>query len=115
MRGFTEIKIGGKKRPLHFGTNQTIKFCEAQGITLNQQEEVYAKMSTGEITGSEVRDLIWSALDDGARIKKIERDFDAETVGDWMDDADQSEMVKAFSALTDSLPKGGSKKKAKAA
>ena len=101
LRGFTEVVIGGKKRPVKFGMNQTIIFNQFRGITLKDYAELFTvdKLKSMNIDGSEMRDLLWSALADGARYKGQEFDATTETVGDWIDEASEGVVREAFSAM----------------
>lgn len=87
LRGYTEVVIGGKKRPVKFGTNQTILFCQQRGITLKQYAETFdsKRLKALDIDPAIMRDLYWSALVDGARYKKTGEEITPDDVGDWMD------------------------------
>ena len=113
LRGYTEVVIGGKKRPVKFGTNQTIIFCQHREITLKEYADLFSadKIKNMAVDGSETRDLLWSALADGARYKKQKFDATAETVGDWIDEANDDIMVEAFSAMLSRIKDDGAKKK----
>ena len=119
MNGFAEIEIGGKIRPIKFGTNQTAIFCQFRKINLAQFSELFSseRLSNKDIDGSEIRDLIYSALVAGCRTKKIDQDFDETEVGDWIDELEQSELDNIFEVYMQSLPnvKGAKKKMRKAA
>ena len=108
LRGITEIKIGGKLRPIKFGTNSTALLCEIRGITLNDMGLMFSeeRIKNNEITGGEIRDMIYAGLVSAARSKKIEIDFDQYQVGDWIDEIDPNELVKAFEVMGESQPKG---------
>ena len=112
LRGYTEVVIGGKKRPVKFGTNQTIIFNQLRGITLKEYAELFSadKIKNMSIDGSETRDLFWSALSDGARYKNQKFEATPETVGDWIDESDEDTMVEAFSAMMSRVKDEGKKK-----
>ena len=107
--------IGGKERPLKFGINQTDLFCEARGIKLKDYYTLLAKFETGDYMFGDIRDLVWSALKDGARQAGEEFEFDRMQVGDLMDDDPAKYISETLTALMESLPKptdnGGTKKK----
>jgi len=113
LRGFTEVVIGGKKRPVKFGTNQTIIFCQHRGITLKDYADLFSadKIKDMAVDGSETRDLLWSGLADGARYKNQKFEATPETIGDWIDDADENIMVEAFSAMLSRVTDNNTKKK----
>lgn len=110
------MKIGGKERPIKFGLNQSVLYCELRDININQMNEEFEAFGTGKYNGSEVRDLVWSALKDGARFKKIKFNEDNLTVGDWIEDLSQGELDDFIKELLETLPKPKAsikKKKAK--
>jgi hypothetical protein len=93
------FQIGGKTRPLKFGTNQTILFCQLRGCTMQDYTELFkqkksksSQLDAYDLDGSEIRDLIWSALKDGARYQREEFDFTPEDVADWMDECDPGKI-----------------------
>ena len=104
MTGYKLITIGGAERPLKFGTNQTARYCELRSITLAQYYEELADIENS--AGSTIRDLIYSALWAGAKTDKLDVDFDAFAVGNWMDDIQPEELAKVFDTLTDSNDDG---------
>ncbi len=107
--GYIEVTIGGKKRPMKFGTNTDVLYCEKRNCTLEEKRQqftdifpVLKKNIKGEIVckggepvilkpaksrGFELRDLIYCALTDGARYKRnvIDSDYKDEdgTDGDY--------------------------------
>ena len=119
--GFTRVKIGGKERPLKFGTNQTILFCELREMPVKDYFPLLVdKFADGKGDGSELRDLIWSALKDGARYVNEKFINPKEDVGDWIDHLQPETVKQIMTAFTDSLPKANrqqrrqSKKKVRA-
>jgi hypothetical protein len=101
LRGFTTITLGGKSRPVKFGTNQTILFCHLRGCTLKDYTEIFKKerLNSYEVDGSEARDLMWSALKDGARFRGQEFENTPEDVADWLDEVDELEVKKMFASI----------------
>jgi hypothetical protein len=96
IAGTHYIEIGGQKRPMRFGTNQTAKFTEIKKITLSEYSEL---MQSGGLSDlGNIRDLLFSALWAGAKTEKLPTDFDEATVGDWMDEADQVALMEQLSA-----------------
>lgn len=95
ISGFKEYEIGGQVRPFKFGTNATALYLEHRGEKLKDFNKSFSleAFRDMEITGAETRDLIWACLQDGARIKGEDRDFDVYDVGDWIDEAG-SEIVQ---------------------
>ena len=105
LRGYTEVVIGGKKRPVKFGTNQTILFNQHRGITLKEYAGIFKKdrLKNMEFDGSEIRDLAWSGLKGGALYENQEFDFTPEDVGNWIDDAKQGIVAEIFTAMMSRL------------
>ena len=99
LKGLIEIEIGGKKRSLKFGTNQTALFCEITGLPLSESFNVK------NFKAGELRDFIFSALKDGCRIKSEKVDFTNVDVGDWMDELSQQDYGLIFGTAFNQLPK----------
>ena len=99
---YTEAEIGGKKRPLKFGINQTEIFCKTRGITAGEFIEMFTeeKLNALALTGGEVRDLVWSGLKDGARFKKQEFKYTPEDIGDWIDEMSMKDPKKFQEVMT---------------
>lgn len=104
------MKIGGKDRPIKFGLNQSILYCELRKINISEMNKDFSKIANGG-TGSEIRDLVWSALKDGARYEKTDFKFTNLDVGDWFDSIEEGEMEKFLQELLDSMPNKDVKKK----
>jgi hypothetical protein len=102
-----KINIGGELRPVHFGVNQTILYCETKGITISDYDKDVAAMASGNISGRETRLLLWSCLVDGARLSGVDFDADEQTVGDWMDEVDPDEVQKAIDDFAKQMVKKG--------
>ncbi len=107
------MKIGGKDRPIRFGINQSIIFCRLRGITINQMDADIKKIIKNEVDGSEIRDLLFSALKDGARKEKQQFDFEPENVGDWMEEIETKDLEQFFVGLVDGMPKSKRKQPSK--
>ena len=103
------MKIGGKERKIKCGMNQSILYCELSDISITQMNKEFVNLTTSN--GSEIRDLVWSALKDGARIKKEAFEYTNFDVGDWMEDLNEKDLEDFIKDMTDTLPK--SKKKVK--
>ena len=100
---------------MKFGLNQTDEFCELRGINLKEYYQLLADFETGNYTFGVIRDLIYTALKDGAR--QAGEQFTATNldVGDWMDTDPAKYISEALTELVETLPKptenGGAKKK----
>lgn len=110
------MQVGGALRPYYIGTRQTAIFCELQkegydlqdynallGQILGNQVAAQQAAATGaafkpegrkELTPSELRDFVYSALAAGTKREGHAVDFDADTVGDWIDEAQPEEIMK---------------------
>lgn len=106
--------IGGKQRPIKVGVNQGIIYCELREITINDMYKDLNIIATNQGTGSEIRDLLYSVLKDGARVEKQEFDHTNYEVGDWLETITEEAMAEFMEALIGGLPKpkkGEDKKK----
>ena len=104
MKGFIKINIGGEERPLKFGLQQSISYCEMRNVSINEMQDELGKLVDGKGTGAEIRDLLYSALKDGARVDKKPFDFTPEDVADWIEEINPEELKKAFSVMGSSMP-----------
>lgn len=95
-----EIKIGGKKRPVSFGINQTAVFCEKHKISLEQIGERFG----GQMTLLDFRDLLWSGLVAGAYENKQTPDFDEWDVGTWVETLKPEEITDIINKFSNSMP-----------
>ena len=96
MKVKKQIKLNGKQYTVSFGINQTILYCQQRDISVTTMNEEM-KLIRDDI--SITRDLIWSALKDGARLSGKEFDMTPEQVGDMMDEATPEEMHDFFTAF----------------
>lgn len=97
FRGEVEVSIGGRLRLVKFGTNQLALFTQKHSLQLSE-------VSFGM---EQIRDLIWSGLVAGAKKRNEPVDFDEWTVGEWIDELNQSEFNKIISAFNNSMPESG--------
>ncbi|RLF66357.1 MAG: hypothetical protein DRN30_02290 [Thermoplasmata archaeon] len=97
------MNIGGKEREIKIGLNQSILYCELRGISITDMNSDLAKLSNG--TGAELRDLIWSALKDGARVSGEEFNHTTYDVGDWIEELDPESLGTFINSLVESMPK----------
>ena len=96
-----KVKLAGKEYPIWWGLNQSIEYCDLRGITVTQYHEELTKLA--DSTGAEMRDLIWSALKDGARKEGQEFSLTNYDVGDLLDQVQEGEMEEVIKSLTESL------------
>jgi hypothetical protein len=97
-----KIKIGGKEFPLSFGINQSILYCNLRNISITEMEGELANIETSD--GSSIRDLLWSALKDGARREGIEFEYTNYDVGDMMEEP--SVIASFMESLNESIGNG---------
>ena len=102
MANTKTINIGGEDRPIKFGINQSILYCELRDISITEMSKDMEKFING--SGAELRDFMWSALKDGARKEKIDFDYTPEDIGDWMEDMSEEEMEKFFAGMIEDNP-----------
>jgi len=98
------IKIGEGEYPLKWGLNQTINYCNLRHCTINDYNEDIQSLAKGLTTGSELRDLIWSALKDGFRKAKKEFNLSPEDVGDLIENLNSKEINNLISSMIDEMP-----------
>ena len=119
LAGTHYIELGGQKRPLRFGTNQTAVFCGIRKIGLSEYATIMSE--NGLSDPANIRDLLYSALFAGAKSEKLPVDFDEYQVGDWMDAADQAVLMEQLSeaitgtASPNAAPQGKKKPEAQTA
>ena len=116
MKGYKLITIGGKERPLKFGTNQTAKYCEVRSISLQDYWPGLIKMSLKQTDKKyddykdchdiNIIDLVYSDLWAGAKTEKIDIEFNEFDIGDWMDEIAVEDMTSVFDTLSESNDDG---------
>lgn len=109
------MNINNTEYPIKFGMNQSILYCELRGISITEMNAEFGKMADGKFTGAELRDLIWSALKDGARYAKQEFPFTNYDVGDWMEDLKADAITDFIEEMSGTLPKPKKESKKKVA
>lgn len=103
--GQAKVTIGGKSRPIKFGTNATHLFCNKRGIKLNEFNDLFSpqRLQAMEIDGSEIRDLIWAGLAAACYSLGEEVDFNEWTVGDWIDEMTEEDMATVLGVFGDDI------------
>ena len=104
-RGYVDVEIGGRKRPLHFSMNFWCHFTESLNINLNDLDKLFSNTSFNMST---VRGIIYSGLIAFDQEEKNKIDYDQYDVGNWLEDFDQEQLTKVMSALTQSKVLGNS-------
>jgi len=105
------MKINDKEYKVSFGLNQSIEYCKLRGISITEMNNEYKKLANGLGDGSEIRDLIWSSLKDGARKEKVDFELTNLDVGDLIENMSSEEMEKWILELKETLPDLRDKKK----
>ena len=90
--------------PVSFGMQQSINYCTLRGITITAMQDEINGIATGETDGTHIRDLIWSALKDGARKAKKSFELEPEDVADMIEDMSHEEMEAFMQALSGTMP-----------
>lgn len=91
LAGTHYFEIGGQRRPARFNTtNQAAEFCEIRGIGYKEYAELMTE--SGLQQPSVIRDLIYSALFDGAIFEGKPVDFNKYNVGVWIDQVADKEQ-----------------------
>jgi hypothetical protein len=98
IKGYTTIEIGGKKRPVHFGINQSEVYKKLRGLSQPEYIQQIADLKDTNDTGV-MRDLLYSGLVAGAEYDDAEVDFTEKKVGFWLEEVDESELAKAFETM----------------
>lgn len=109
VTGINYLNIGGAMRPAKFGTNSTSIYCQTRGVPLSQYNLDWTKIIQGTGNGSEVRDLIFSALAAGHISAKVDGPFPATNmeVGDWIDDCEPQEIKRFFDLIVAQISPNG--------
>ncbi len=103
MKELKEFKIGGKMRPMKFGVNQSVLLANLREISITKMEELLSSLADDD--GSLIRDLIWSALKDGARMSGTEFKYTNYDIGDWLDDIDADLIISVLEYMMgDKMP-----------
>lgn len=110
LSGYCEVKVMDRLIPCKFGMNAFAMFTQMQGIELDQIDKA---LSTSNVES--IRNLIYCGMKSAALSKGIEIDFNEFTVGDWIDDMEESELSKIVETIGNSRvlghQLGGAKKK----
>ena len=83
-------------------------YCELRGVSIDEMSKQLTNIS-GDV--SVLRDLLWSAFRDGARVDKKEFTLDNFDVADLMEDMKAEEIDTLLKSMTDTLPKPRPSKK----
>ncbi len=97
------MKIKGIDYKVNFGLNQSILYCELRDIDITQMNDELSNLAGG--SGSAMRDLIWSALKDGARKAGTAFPHDNMWVGDMLQELDEGAMTSFVEDMVATLPK----------
>lgn len=97
-RGYYTIKMGGKKRTMHFSMNFWSNFTDDLNISLDKLGDIF----TDGVSLSTIRSLIYSALLANDQENKIVVDYDKFDVGVWMEDLQADDLDKIVAAMMES-------------
>ena len=97
-RGYYTIKMGGKKRTMHFSMNFWSNFTDDLNIYLDKLGDIF----TDGVSLSTIRSLIYSALLANDQENKLMIDYDKFDVGVWMEDLEADDLDKIVAAMMQS-------------
>lgn len=97
-RGYYTIKMGGKKRTMHFSMNFWSNFTDDLNISLDKLGDIF----TDGVALSTIRSLIYSALLANDQENKLLIDYDKFDVGVWMEDLESDDLDKIVAAMMES-------------
>jgi hypothetical protein len=97
-RGYCQLNIGGKIRTLHFSMNFWAAFEQASGFSISEIDKVFGS----GLSLSSMRALVYSGLLAFDQENGNEVDYTIYSVGDWMEDVDQSALTLIVETLMQS-------------
>jgi hypothetical protein len=97
-RGYCQLNIGGKDRTLHFSMNFWAAFEQASGYSISEIDKVFGS----GLSLSLMRALVYSGLLAYDQENGNEIDYTIYSVGDWMEDVDQSALTLLVETLMQS-------------
>jgi len=103
-RGYIDIKVGNKKRTLHFSMNFWSEFTEQLGISL---AEIGGAFQNG-ISIKGLRALVYSAILANDQENGNEIDYNLFTVGAWLDELDAEKINEIVEVMLQSKILGNS-------
>lgn len=103
-RGYYALKLGGRKRTLHFSMNFWANFTD----TLNIPLEGIGNVFEGGVSLSAIRALVYSALLANDQEQGNEIDYNEFKVGAWMEDLAAEDLEKIIAAMMESKILGNS-------
>jgi len=103
-RGYIDIKVGNKKRTLHFSMNFWSEFTEQLGISL---ADIGGAFQNG-ISIKGLRALVYSAILANDQENGNEIDYNLFTVGAWLDELDAEKINEIVEVMLQSKILGNS-------
>ncbi len=97
-RGYYTIKLGGKKRTMHFSMNFWCNFTDLLNIELNDLADIF----TNGFNMSTIRALVYSALLANDQEQSNEIDYNEFTVGLWLEDFTAEQLQDIIESMTQS-------------
>lgn len=94
-RGYYTTKLGGKERTLHFSFNFWANLTDDLGITLEQIGEIFE----GGFNMAAFRSIIYCGVLTYDQENGNEINYNAYSVGIWLDDLEPSEIEKIITAM----------------
>ena len=96
-QGYYSLKLGGKKRTLHFSMNFWASLTEELGVGL---QDLY-KVFSNEMAISSVRAIIYCGMIAYDQEEGNEIDYNVYKVGNWLSDMDQNQFTDVMAAMTE--------------
>jgi hypothetical protein len=108
MRGFVEVEIGEKKRPVKYSYNALCLFGDLAKLSLVELQG----LTVEGLSASQFRQLFFAGLWEGCRVMKVPLDFTEFDVGDWLEDLganQRKEIMDVFLSAMNSVIDDGKK------
>ena len=110
LKGYSVQEVNGVEYPMKWGLNQSMFYCELRKCSIDQMNEELREISSDMTV---LRDILWSAFKDGARVAKKEFDLTNYDIADLMEEMSVEEMEKMVESMTETLPRPRESKKKK--
>ena len=100
MSELKKIAIGGEMRPIHFGFAALSQWCELSGLGLQDLGRIGENLSLANAIN-----LIYVGLKHGARKTKVEFNYTADDIADWIDDEGMEVFNEAMQLFGEQMAK----------
>lgn len=101
MNGIIEIQLGGQQRTLRFNNYAKAELGNIYGADpMEAAQNLLERLKDNYVRT--MADLVYCGLTGSYYAKALDRDFTRADVAEWMADAEDAEIVKVFTAWTES-------------